>query len=198
MAGGRSSRMGGNDKGLLDLNGMAMIKHVIARIQPQVGRLLINANRNIERYEHFGVRVIKDIWPDHPGPLAGVASAMAVADTDYLLCVPCDTPLLPKDLADRLLQAMLDNNAEASVVRTAQSLQPVCVLLRCDLADNLKAYYTSGHRKVRAWLNSLKLVEVDFSDCADAFINLNTPEELQSLSMPESDGTSRNLGNISR
>jgi molybdopterin-guanine dinucleotide biosynthesis protein A len=179
LAGGRSVRMGGQDKGLLELKGEPLIKHVINRIQPQVARLLINTNRNFEGYEQFGVQVIMDIWPDYPGPLAGIAAAMAVSETEYILCGPCDTPSLPEDYADRLLRELQDNDAEASVVYTEQGIQPVCALLKCKLQDNLNNYYLSGHRKVRDWLKGLCLVKVDFSDCSDAFVNINTPDELK-------------------
>ncbi|MCK5639386.1 MAG: molybdenum cofactor guanylyltransferase [Gammaproteobacteria bacterium] len=180
LAGGRATRMGGEDKGLIQLNGRPMIEHVIAAITPQVGRVLINANNNQEDYARYGLEVVADSWPDYPGPLAGIASAMAVADSEYLLCVPCDMPNLPDDLVERLLNALLQNRAEASVVDTGDSLQPVCCLLRCDLRDDLHNNIGAGLRKVRAWLASRKLVKADFSDCPEAFVNINTPQQLAS------------------
>lgn len=178
LAGGRATRMGGEDKGLIKLGGKPMIEYVITTITPQVGRLLINANGHQDDYARYGLEVVADSWPDYPGPLAGIASAMAVANSEYLLCVPCDMPSLPDDLVERLLTVLLENQAEVSVAHTGESLQPVCCLLRCDLNDELHHDISTGLRKVRSWLASRKLVKADFSDCPEAFVNINTPQEL--------------------
>jgi molybdenum cofactor guanylyltransferase len=179
LAGGRASRMGGQDKGLLELQARPLIAHVIQVIAPQVDRLLINANRNLAQYRRFGYPVLSDRIPGHAGPLAGMLAALQQSDSPYLLSVPCDSPRLPPDLRARLLSAMLEAHAEIACVHDGERLHPVFALLRRDLEMALAAALQQGERGVQRWFRSRKLVEVDFSDCAQCFVNINTAEELQ-------------------
>ena len=177
LAGGRAQRMGGMDKGLIPLNGKPMVEHVLAAMRPQVGALLINANRNLEAYGRYGLPVITDRMGDYFGPLVGMASALEVSTTPCLLAVPCDSPLIPADLAARLYQAMQAANAEISVVHDGERMQPVFALLRRDLLPSLLAYLDAGGRKIDTWYARHRLALADFSDRRELSCNVNTPDE---------------------
>lgn len=179
LAGGQARRMGGAEKGLIDLSGKPIIAHVIARLAPQVGDIIISANRNIARYTSFGYTVIEDTLPGHAGPLAGVLSATTTAHTDYLLIVPCDAPLLPPDLAERLAATLAREHAEACAAHEGKRIQPLFTLLHRELAASLTDYLDNGHHKVEDWLRSRRLALADFSECPEAFTNINTYEDVE-------------------
>lgn len=178
LAGGRGSRMGGIDKGLQDLNGRPLVQWVLARLAPQVDTVLINANQNFERYGGFGCAVLPDSIPDFAGPLAGLHAALTVAATPLVMTAPCDSPFLPADLVERLRSAMQAGNADLAVARTRDGEQRAFCLMRRELLPQLDAFLASGERKVGLWLTSLNMIEVDFDDEAEAFSNINTPQEL--------------------
>jgi molybdenum cofactor guanylyltransferase len=177
MAGGKARRMGGEDKGLLEVRGKPMIAYVLETLRPQVGQLLINANRNQDRYRELGYRVVTDIRGDYLGPLVGMASAMQASDTEYLLSVPCDSPLLPTRLADALFQALDRQQAEISVAYDGRRMQPVFALLRRSLLPSLLEYLNHGGRKIDTWYTERHTALADCSRFPDAFLNVNTPEE---------------------
>jgi molybdopterin-guanine dinucleotide biosynthesis protein A len=194
LAGGRGTRMGGIDKGLQLFQGEPLALHAIRRLRPQVGALLVNANRNRAAYEAFGAPVWPDSVADYPGPLAGFLSGLEHCATPWLLTVPCDTPLFPLDLAARLAQAAAAADAEIAMAaapdpedkeggKTARA-QPVFSLLRADLRDSLRRYIDGGGRKVHAWTAQHRTVLVPFErpgDAPGAFFNLNTLSELHAL-----------------
>ena len=191
LAGGRGSRMGGADKGLQNFNGVPLALHTLLRLAPQVGEVMINANRNLAAYESFGVPV----WPDaaglgdYSGPLAGFLTGLERCETPYLLTVPCDTPLFSPDLVERLAQALERENADVAVVAAPEEdgqlrPQPVFCLLRTRLLQSLMLFTTSGGRKIDAWTAQHKTVLVPFNlpgDDARAFFNANTLAELHQL-----------------
>ena len=194
LAGGRGSRMGGADKGLQNFNGVPLALHTLLRLSPQapqVGEVMINANRNLSVYESFGVPV----WPDaaglgdYSGPLAGFLTGLERCETPYLLTVPCDTPLFSLDLVERLAQALERENADIAVVAAPEEdgqlrPQPVFCLLRTRLLESLMLFTTSGGRKIDAWTAQHKTVLVPFNlpgDDARAFFNANTLAELHQL-----------------
>jgi len=181
LAGGKATRMGGDDKGLINLNDKAMVEYVIEVLTPQVGSLLINANRNPEKYAQYGYPVITDQLEGFHGPLAGIASAMQVAETDYLLITPCDSPFLPGDLAQRLSHGLLTNNADISVACDGARLQPVFALLKTMLLDSLREFLQSGQRKIDQWYKQHKMIAVDFSDKPETFLNINSPEDISRI-----------------
>ncbi|WCM18863.1 molybdenum cofactor guanylyltransferase MobA [Paraburkholderia bryophila] len=189
LAGGRGMRMGGVDKGLQTLHGEPLAAHVLKRLAPQCGALLISANRHPETYAAlgapFGATIVADTLPGFPGPLAGLLAGLRSARSAYLLSAPCDTPGLPTDLAARLAHAMDTNQADIATVTTTDargevSLHPVFALLRTRLADDLAAFLDAGERKVRAWYARHKTVEVSFTD-ERAFYNINSLQELSDL-----------------
>ena len=169
--------MGGEDKGLVELAGQTMVGHVVERIRPQVGSLIINANRNLERYQTLGYRVISDEIGDFSGPLAGMASAMRLAQTSYLATVPCDSPLIPGELVQRLYEVLAQDRAEISVAHDGVRMQPVCALLNCRLLPSLLNYLHAGGRKIDVWYGQHHFVTADFSDTPNSFVNVNTPQE---------------------
>ncbi|MFM0399831.1 molybdenum cofactor guanylyltransferase MobA [Paraburkholderia aspalathi] len=189
LAGGRGMRMGGVDKGLQTLHGEPLAAHVLKRLAPQTGALLISANRHPEVYTAlgapFGAKVLADTLPGFPGPLAGLLAGLRAAGTAYVLSAPCDTPGLPADLAAHLTQALSSHQADIATVTTIDaeghvSLHPVFALLRTSLADDLAAFLDAGERKVRAWYARHKTVEVAFAD-ERAFYNINSLQELADL-----------------
>lgn len=181
LAGGRARRMGGRDKGLLPMAGRAMIEYVIDALTPQVTETLINANRSLDEYARFGHRVVADDLPDFSGPLAGMASAMAAADTTYIAVVPCDSPLLAPDLVARLHRALRQADAELAVAHDGERMQPVFALLPTALLDDLHDFLAGGERKIDQWYTRRRMALADFSDLPDMFINVNTPEQLSRL-----------------
>ncbi|MFT3721179.1 molybdenum cofactor guanylyltransferase MobA [Pseudorhodoferax sp.] len=190
LAGGRGSRMGGIDKGLVPFGGVPLALHALRRLQPQVGSLLINANRHPDVYAGFGVPVVRDAQPDFPGPLAGLLAGLAQARTPYLASVACDTPRFPHDLVARLAAALAAQPAAGLAMAAAPDAhgrlrpQPVFCLLRAGLQARLRDFLAAGGRKVGAWAAAEHAVLVPFDRAGDdpqAFANANTPEELQAL-----------------
>ncbi len=181
LAGGQGSRMGGVDKGLQVFRGKPMVAHVIERFAPQVDELLINANRNSEAYAGFGHRVIADEIEGFAGPLAGFERGLAHASGALVVTVPCDSPFLPLDLVERLHTALDRESAQLAVAKTGDQAHPVFSLMRRDVHASLRDFLASGQRKIDKWYSALRIVEVPFDDEADAFVNINTREELANL-----------------
>ena len=188
LAGGRGMRMGGVDKGLQPFRGEPMALRAARRLQPQVGTLLINANRHLDDYAKLGAPVCADAIEGYAGPLAGIHAGLSACSTDYLVTVPCDSPLLPADLVDRLGQALARQGSDAAVAVAGTAGQarrhPVFLLLKRHLLPQLTAYLDSGGRKVDQWLASLACAEALFDDEL-AFANVNTLAELDALSAGE-------------
>ena len=181
LAGGQGSRMGGVDKGLKPFRGKPMAAHAVERLAPQVDELLINANRNPEAYAQFGHRVIADEIEGFAGPLAGFERGLAHASGALVVTVPCDSPFLPADLVARLRQGLEGATAELAVARTGDQAHPVFCLMRRSVHGSLTQFLSRGERKIDRWYSVLKVVEVPFDDEPDAFLNINTREELASL-----------------
>jgi molybdopterin-guanine dinucleotide biosynthesis protein A len=178
LAGGQGRRMGGVDKGLVDLAGAPMVAHVLARLAPQVGDVLINANQNLDRYRAFGQPVVEDAVGGFAGPLAGLHAGLTRASGELVVTVPCDSPFLPLDLVHRLRAALDRESAQLAVAKTFDQPHPVFALVRRDVLPNLAAFLAAGGRKIDAWYAALRVVEVAFDDEADAFRNINTADEL--------------------
>ncbi len=181
LSGGRATRMNGLDKGLVLLQQKPLIVHVIERLQPQTDEIFINANREITAYAAFGLPVLQDEGDDFLGPLAGFLLGLKHAKHDYVLIVPCDSPLLAVDLAARLLNGMTETSADIAVASGDENAHPVFCLMKKGVLPSLMEYLASGERKVSAWQKSQNYIEVDFSDCTQAFTNLNTFEDLKAL-----------------
>ena len=184
LAGGKARRMGGQDKGLIEINGKVMIQYVLDALKPQVNGILINANRNVSEYEKFGYPVICDQLEDYQGPLAGIAAAMDAAQTKYICTCPCDGPLIAKNLVTRLSYALnsTEEDINIAVAHDGQRLQPVYALINCKIYKSLLNYLNSGERKIDRWYAEHNFKAVDFSDKQDCFININTPEDKLTIS----------------
>ena len=179
LAGGRATRMGGEDKGLVLLRDRPMIQWVLDRLSPQVSKILISANRNKAQYAAFGNSIVADTAADFQGPLAGIAAALAQADTPWLVSVPCDSPLIPLDLVGRLHDQVVRGGARVGAAHDGQRLQPVFTLVHRDLLADLVSYLQGGERKIDRWLERHAFRSVDFSDREEMFLNVNTPLDLQ-------------------
>ncbi len=180
LAGGLARRMDGREKGLLPLHGRPLLAHVLERLAPQVGAILVNANRNRDAYAAFGLPVIADGIEGYAGPLAGLQAGLVACNTPLLASVPCDAPLLPTDLVARLADALERSGAPVATAFAAGRLQPAFMLCRREVRADLERYIAGGGRKVQTWLAGLGTIEVPFED-ADAFANINTPEELNRM-----------------
>jgi len=178
LAGGQGRRMGGVDKGLQVLRGRPMIEHVLERLRPQVGEVLINANQNLERYGAWGCPVVTDAVGGFAGPLAGLHAGMRSTQQPLILTVPCDSPFLPLDLAARLEAGLVAAGADLAVAKTYDQPHPVFALVRTAVLPHLEAFLARGERKIDLWYASLRVVEVPFDDQEAAFSNINTPQDL--------------------
>ena len=184
LAGGRGSRMGGVDKGLQNHQGVPLALHAMLRLAPQVGAMMINANRNLAAYESFGVPVWPDAIADYPGPLAGFLAGLEHCDTPYLVTVPCDTPNFPADLVARLARELVEHDARIAMAATpladGTQVQPVFCLMESSLMSSLIEFTQGGQRKIDRWTDLHRGVDVVFDD-AEAFADANTRHEVQQL-----------------
>jgi molybdopterin-guanine dinucleotide biosynthesis protein A len=181
LAGGKARRLNGRDKGLEPFSGRPLVEWVVAALAPQVGGLVINANRNQETYGRLGYPVIADQLDDFQGPLAGFASAMAAASTPWILTVPCDGPFLAPDLAARLVAALKRDDAELAVASDGRRMQPVHALLPVSLAPNLAAFLSEGERKIDRWYARHRVAVADLSDRPESFANINSEADFARL-----------------
>ena len=192
LAGGRGSRMGGIDKGLQNFRGLPLALQTLMRLQLQSQspqEILINANRNLAAYESLGAAVWPDTLDGFAGPLAGFLTGLERCETPLLLTVPCDTPLFPLDLIERLHTALVKQDADLAMAAAREEdgqvrPQPVFCLMRVDLLDSLVAFTQKGGRKIDAWTGQHRCAIVPFDqprDAPEAFFNANTLEELQKL-----------------
>ena len=177
LSGGRASRMGGCDKGLVQWHGQELIKHVLLTLAPQVGQVQVSANRNQERYADLcRCPVLSDDIAGFQGPLAGIAAALKASAAPYMAVAPCDAPHLPRDLVSRLLAGMGD--CDIAVAHDGARLQPLHVLLHARAGASLHAFIQDGGRKPDAWYQQHGYAAVDFADCPGAFSNFNTLQDI--------------------
>ena len=182
LAGGKGRRVGGEDKGLVQFNGEPLIAHVIDIIAPQVESLVISANRNIEQYESFSYPVTRDRQEGFFGPMAGIDAALSATDKPYLLCVPCDTPLLPVDLLNSLYTALQASDAPMAIATDAQRKHPVINLMKRTVHGDVQDRLESGELKLMKWIEATGYASVDFSEQPHLLSNLNSPEDIGLLS----------------
>ncbi|MDP4612542.1 MAG: molybdenum cofactor guanylyltransferase MobA [Limnohabitans sp.] len=192
LAGGRGSRMGGIDKGLQNFHGLPLALQTLMRLQLQsqpLQEVLINANRNLSAYESLGVPVWPDSIDGFAGPLAGFVTGLERCQTPLLLTVPCDTPLFPRDLVERLVHALDSDGADLAMAAAPEAdgtvrPQPVFCLLKTELLESLVKFIQGGGRKIDAWTAQHRCAIVPFDlpgDNPQAFANANTLAELQQL-----------------
>ena len=181
LAGGLARRMNNHDKGLINYKGRPMVSYAIAALTAVTDQSLINANRNKEQYEAFGLPVIADQTDSFDGPLAGILTAMIHANTDVLLVMPCDSPLIKAEHLQKLLATRAENDADVAVAFDGERLHPVFLAIKTSLKNSLQNYLASGQRKLDRWLEQQKMVKADFSNEPEIFININTLTELSEL-----------------
>ena len=181
LAGGRATRMGGKDKGLLVFRGKPLAAQICAALAPQVTELMINANRNFASYKKLNYKVIRDQLADYQGPLAGMHAALCQATHPWLLTIPCDGPFVCADYASRMLAAADEKKAPLAVAHDGERMQPVYSLIHRDLADSLERFLQSDERKIDRWHAQHTFATVDFSDYRSMFVNVNTPQQLAEI-----------------
>lgn len=181
LAGGRARRMGGIDKGLIPLCGRTMIEHVLDRLVDQVGAVIVNANRNIDTYAAMGHPVVPDRDDSYAGPLAGMTSGLHAAGSPYCVTLPCDSPLIGADVAQRLHAALEAAGAEIAVAHDGERAHPVVNIMKTGLAASIDSFLDAGERKIDRWFDRHHWVYADFSDQPEYFINVNTEDERQAV-----------------
>ncbi len=181
LAGGLARRMNNQDKGLVNYKGHPMVSYAIAALTAVADQSIINANRNREQYQMFGLPVVPDQTDSFDGPLAGVLTAMIYTDAEVLIVVPCDSPLIKAEHLQKLLATRAENAADVAVAFDGKRLHPVFLALKTSLKSGLQDYLASGERKISHWLEQQKKVNADFSNQPEIFININTLAELSEL-----------------
>lgn len=175
LAGGRGSRMGGQDKGLVPLLSKPLYQYILARLSPQVGQVIINANRNQARYRESQLTVISDLNSDFSGPLAGMQAALHYAKTEWLLFVPCDVPDFPLNLAKKMFSEK--GTHLACYAQDNEREHPTFALLHNSLKTRLDDYLARGDHKLMLFMREIDAKGIIFTSESDTFINLNTPED---------------------
>ncbi len=180
LAGGKARRLKGQDKGLILLNAKSVIEYALDVLKNQVKTILISANRNQSAYAKYAPTISDDL-SDYQGPLAGIAKAMQQAKTRYLLVMPCDCPLIEKNLIEKLISTLAKSQADISVAFDGTHLHPVFSLMKVSLLENLQKFLDKGERKASLWCEQNKMIKADLSQHPEYFSNLNTPADFASL-----------------
>ena len=181
LAGGQARRFNFQDKGLLEWKGKTLTEHLIEQLKPQVGNIMISCNRNLEQYQQWGYACFSDQLSDFQGPLAGIQQGLSKIKTPYCLSCPCDTPLIPVNLAEKLFTQLNTNNADLAYVYDGNRQQYLLALMKTSLKPSLDLYLKDSGRKVRDWFKAINSIEVDFSEYQQDFFNINKPEQLELL-----------------
>ncbi len=184
LAGGLARRMGGGDKPLRLLAGQPLLAHAAARLRPQVAALVINANGDPARFAGFGLPVVADGVPDHPGPLAGILAALdhaaaAHPGLDWVVSIPGDSPFIPHDLVARLQAVRAAAGVPLACARSGGWSHPPVGLWPVALRAELRAALEAGERKIDRWTARFGCATAEWDSVPhDPFFNANTPEEL--------------------
>ena len=185
LAGGLARRMGGGDKPMRQIGGRSILDRVIARLKPQCGELILNANGDPARFARFGLPVVPDTVEDFPGPLAGILAALDWAaahrpGVSIVLSAAADCPFLPRDLVARLNQALVNEDAQLAVAASGGQSHPVIGLWRVALRDELRhALVQDNIRRFDRWTARYKLATVAWPTAPlDPFFNANTIEDV--------------------
>lgn len=177
LAGGRATRMGGKDKGLVQVDNKQLYQHVLSRLTPQVGQIIINANRNQQYYQQSGLPVVSDFTVDYSGPLAGILAGLNAVHTEWMLCVPCDVPDFPLNLVEQLW--LHKDKTLAVYASDGKREHPTFALLHTSLIKDLTHYLAQGERKLMLFMAAIGAQQAVFSGQQDAFRNLNTLNDCQ-------------------
>jgi len=178
LAGGEGKRLQGQNKGLLTLMNKPLISYAIDKLSKQTGQIIINANKDVTTYEKYGYQIISDNIYSQCGPLSGIVNCMKYVQTEFMLCIPCDSPFLPDNLTKRLYLTMQKNDSDICMAHNGQRSYPVCALIKTGLLESLLLYLNKGERKVDKWYEQHRLSIVKFTDNSQAFLNINTQEDI--------------------
>lgn len=178
LAGGEGRRMGGKDKGLIEYQGKPLIEHVLSRLPAGLGHVMVSANRNQDTYQLYA-EVLEDKEYVLHGPLSGILEAMKHSHSEYLLCLPCDTPYLPHELIPRLFDALQKEQVDVAFAASESRSHYVICLVRCSLQEVLREFLASGQRRVAVWLQQQSHCQVLFEGDEQPFMNINQQQELQ-------------------
>ena len=173
LAGGRATRLNGEDKGLYEFKNKPLISYVLHTLKNQCADIVISANRNLKQYQTFGYQVMTDGNNNFEGPLKGLSEAMQSCECEKILVTSCDMPFLPPNLIE-VFDAQ--SNADVQIISVAGRMQ-LCFLIKKSLRAVLQAYLQSGGNRVMAWVKSLDYVEIEYQSDSHHFKNLNTPED---------------------
>ena len=176
LAGGKASRMDGEDKGLMVFRELPLIAHVVNVAKPKVSKILISANRNFEEYANFG-KVIRDDLKGFQGPLAGISKALKVCSTPYLLVLPCDSPLVDASLIDSLIEKMEVSKVDICVAHDGSIMHATFALMKTKLEKSLEEFLEEGGRKMALWYRQQSLERIDVSSHLEVLTNINRPED---------------------
>lgn len=184
LAGGLARRMGGGDKSLRPLAGKPILAHVVERVRPQVGPLMLNANGDPARFAEFGLPIAPDVVEGYAGPLAGILTGMEWAAKEapecaWLASFATDAPFLPEDLVARMAQSITNEGADMARAASNGRAHPVFALWPVALCAELRqAMVAEDMRKVDAWTGRYKVATVEFAAAPhDPFFNANRPED---------------------
>ena len=181
LAGGKGSRLQGQDKGLIAWQGRPFIEHVLDTIESVTSNIIVSANRHLDRYQQYGYPVITDDIEGYAGPLAGMLSALKLAQTPYVLTLPCDAPLLEQDIIGAFCNTHSQEQQLLYVAETEEGLQPVYAMIHNSLVDNMQSFLDQGNRKTRDWMLANDACKVKFERHGNSFINVNTTDDLRLL-----------------
>ena len=176
LAGGKGSRMGGKDKGLIEFRGLALIAHVVNVVKIRVNQIFISANRSLDDYSKYG-KVIVDDLEDYQGPLAGISKALKVCSSNYLLVLPCDSPMIDLTLIDALIERMESSESDICVAHDGTIMHATFALMKSNLNESLDKFLDDGGRKMALWYRQQYTERVDLSSHLELLTNLNNPED---------------------
>jgi len=178
LAGGQGRRMGYKDKGWVTLNGIPLINHTLKRLKPQVDKLIISANRNIDDYKALGVPVVTDSCSDFQGPIAGILATLEKVETKYAVIVPVDAPFLPTNLVETLTDALITDSEQLILIDDGERIHPLFGLYPVSFYHELKHYFESGERRLMAWCKQQPTTVTTMDGQANLFCNINDAQSL--------------------
>jgi molybdopterin-guanine dinucleotide biosynthesis protein A len=176
LAGGMGSRMGGKDKGLIEFRNLPLISYTASVAKDRASQIFISANRSLEDYSKYG-KVIEDDLEGYQGPLAGISKALKVCTSNYLLVLPCDSPMIDVTLIDSLIERMESSECDICVTHDGQRMHATFALMKSNLNESLDQFLAEGGRKMALWYRQQQTERVNVSSHLELLTNLNSPED---------------------